>query len=57
MTWQLIHTVPFGPGLELVVIEDGAVQALVFPCRRSIDGWIDARTGILVAVRPTHWRL
>ncbi len=56
MPWNPIHTAPFGLDLELAVIEEGEVHALVFACRRTRDGWINARTGAVVEVRPTHWR-
>jgi hypothetical protein len=55
--WYSISTAPFGPDLELAVIEsDGSVHALVFPCRRKADVWIDAVTKQRVEVWPTHWR-
>jgi len=31
-------------------------HALVFPCRRIPDGWINAKTKVRLDVRPTHWR-
>ena len=55
--WQPIATAPFDCDLELSVIEKGEVDALVFPCRRVKSGREDAKTGQLVTVRPTHWRL
>ncbi|WP_448150742.1 hypothetical protein [Labrys miyagiensis] len=56
MTWQPIHSAPYGKDLELSVIENGEVHALVFPCRRGVNGWINVLTGAPVPVRPTHWR-
>jgi hypothetical protein len=55
--WHPISTVPFDRDLQLSVIEKGEVYALVFPCRRTLAGWADAKTGKLVSVDPTHWRL
>jgi len=54
--WQPITTAPFDRELELAVIERDDIHALVFPCRRAPQGWIDATTGKRVVVSPTHWR-
>jgi hypothetical protein len=55
--WQSISTAPFERDLELAVIDnDGEPHALVFPCRRTLGGWIDAATKRRVEVLPTHWR-
>ena len=54
--WLPIISAPFDRDLQLSVIEDGEVYALVFFCRRSAIGWIEARSGYLVNVHPTHWR-
>jgi hypothetical protein len=32
------------------------VHALVFPCRRSHGGWVDAKSGRTVELEPTHWQ-
>jgi hypothetical protein len=57
LDWQPIATVPDDRSLELSVIENGRVHALVFPCRRTAIGWADAATRQPVFVEPTHWRL
>ncbi len=54
--WQPIASAPFGTDLELSVIEGREVHALLFPCRRSLRGWINAATQTAVQVAPTHWR-
>ena len=55
--WQPIATAPFDADLELAVIDDDGAHALVFPCRRVADGWLNSVTSKLVPdVRPTHWR-
>ena len=56
MDWQPIDSAPFGQDLQLGVIEGGEVHSLVFPCRRTKDGWLNGRTSKPVPVRPTHWR-
>jgi hypothetical protein len=54
--WQPIVTAPFDRDLELAVIDHDGPHALVFPCRRVLDGWIKADDEVRVAVYPTHWR-
>jgi len=57
MEWKPISTAPFDHALELAVFDTGGrPHALVFPCRRILDGWIDAETKKRIDVRPTHWR-
>jgi hypothetical protein len=56
LEWQPIAIAPFDHDLQLGVIEQGEVYALVFPCRRTSVGWADATTGKPVLVDPTHWR-
>jgi hypothetical protein len=54
--WLPIHTAPFDAEIELAVIDREGPHALVFPCRRALQGWLKAETGQAIAVRPTHWR-
>lgn len=54
--WQPISSAPFGTDLELSVIEGREVHALLFPCRRSLRGWVNATTQAALQVAPTHWR-
>jgi hypothetical protein len=56
MDWEPIDTAPFGQNLEICVIEQGEVHALIFPCRRVDGGWSSADTEERVIVHPTHWR-
>jgi hypothetical protein len=42
--------------LELAVIDDDGPHALVFPCRRILNGWMKVETRERLDVRPTHWR-
>jgi hypothetical protein len=55
--WHSIASAPFAIDLELSVIERSEVHALMFPCRRSMRGWINTATKLPVSVAPTHWRL
>jgi hypothetical protein len=54
--WQQVSTAPFNCDLELAVIDDDGPHALVFPCRRILNGWMKAETKERLDVRPTHWR-
>jgi hypothetical protein len=56
MEWKPIASAPFDRDLELAVIDYDGPQGLVFPCRRLLDGWINAETRMRIDVRPTHWR-
>jgi hypothetical protein len=50
------ETIPTSRNLMVAVEDGGGMHALEFPCR-YVDGvWVDAKTGRLVDVRPTHWR-
>ena len=54
--WEHVATAPFDRDLELAVIDDDGLHALVFPCRRIQSGWIKVETKERLDVRPTHWR-
>jgi hypothetical protein len=53
--WQPVSTAPFDRDVELAVINSRGTHALVFPCRRILDGWIKAETKERIDVQPTHW--
>ena len=54
--WQSIFTAPFDRDLEVAVFDHDGPHALVFPCRRALEGWIKVETEERIDVRPTHWR-
>jgi hypothetical protein len=54
--WENISGAPFDQDLELAVIDYDGPHALVFPCRRVLGGWTDAKTGWQIDVHPTHWQ-
>jgi hypothetical protein len=56
LMWKPAAHAPFGCDLELAVIDADGQHALVFPCQRIQDGWINASTKERLDVRPTHWR-
>ncbi|MBP2449042.1 hypothetical protein [Rhizobium leguminosarum] len=55
--WRLPVEAPFELDIELAVIDDDGVHSLVFPCQRRPGGWINAMTGEVLDVHPTHWRV
>ncbi len=54
--WQPIAAAPFHAEVQLAVVNRDGIHMLVFPCRRILRGWINARTDQPVDVHPTHWR-
>ncbi|UVK47547.1 hypothetical protein BPNPMPFG_003334 [Mesorhizobium sp. AR07] len=54
--WQSILNAPFFQSLELAVLDEEGMHALVFPCERTLEGWKHALGGMHVDVHPTHWR-
>jgi len=57
MDWRPINTAPFDREVELAIIDRQGEHALIFPCRRIVGGWVDARTKKqLYYILPTHWR-
>ena len=54
--WLPISSAPFDRELELAVLEHGNAHAVAFPCRRILNGWINAATKKPIDVFPTHWR-
>ena len=54
--WKPILSAPFGPDLELAVLDEDGEHAIVFPCIKGRQGWTNAATGVRVDIRPTHWR-
>lgn len=54
--WQSVVRAPFEQDIELAVIDEEGVHALVFPCQRIPHAWVNAMTGEILDVHPTHWR-
>jgi hypothetical protein len=58
--WHELKTpqdVPNDRHVRLAVIDGkGTVHALVFPCRRVGNSWVDAKLERQVDVHPTHWQ-
>jgi hypothetical protein len=54
--WQAVAVVPKDRDVEVAVIDRDGEHPIVFPCRRTADGWIDAVSRRRLDIRPTHWR-
>jgi hypothetical protein len=55
--WLPVSIAPPDRDLEVCVMAEGVVHALIFPCRKSGTSWVDASTKKLIDIDPTHWRL
>ncbi len=52
-----IAKVPHDRDLRLAVIDaKGEVHALIFPSRARNGVWVNAQTGRLLELVPTHWQ-
>jgi hypothetical protein len=49
--WHPISTAPFDVDLELAVVDKDEHHALVFPCRRIPEGWVNAALKKWIDVR------
>lgn len=54
--WETILNAPFFRMLELAVLDEEGMHALIFPCERTLDGWRHAVSRSPIDVNPTHWR-
>jgi hypothetical protein len=56
--WVPVSIAPVDSDLEVCVIDrHGVHHALVFPCRKNAEEWVDATTKKRIDIDPTHWRL
>ncbi len=57
--WHFIGSfdaVPNDCDLVVAVLDKDGLHALEFRCRHKEGCWINAKTGDLIEVHPTHWR-
>ena len=54
--WQAIESAPFDRNLELATINRDGLHKVVFACRRTSRGWVNAKTRQPADIHPTHWR-
>jgi hypothetical protein len=55
--WLPVSIAPSNSDLEVCVIDRGEVHALIFPCRKNGNDWVDAATKKPIDIQPTHWRV
>jgi hypothetical protein len=54
--WLRVSIAPSDTDLEVGVMDNRGVHALVFPVRKNGNDWVDASTKKRIDVQPTHWR-
>jgi hypothetical protein len=54
MGWQTIANAPFERDIEVAVFDRGEAHPLAFPCRRSLDGWVNAKTRKVIILALTQ---
>jgi len=54
--WLPVSIAPSDRDLEVCVIHNGEVHALIFPCRKKGTDWVDASSKKRIDIAPTHWR-
>jgi hypothetical protein len=56
LQWQVVERrpAPFNADLELSVIDIEGLHALIFPCHRTVGGWVHSNSQKRIALRPTH---
>ena len=54
--WLPISSAPSDADLEVCVMDNHGIHALVRPCRKNGKGWVDVSTKKYVDIQPTHWR-
>jgi hypothetical protein len=55
--WLPVSIAPSDAELEVCVMDNHEIHALVFPCcKKNTTEWVDAATKKRVDIQPTHWR-
>jgi hypothetical protein len=54
--WLRVSIAPPDIDLEVCVIDNGEIHALIFRCRKDGNDWVDASTKRRIDIAPTHWR-
>jgi hypothetical protein len=54
--WQPIDSAPADREVELQVADQFGSYTLMFPCRLTESGWVNANSQGQLAMQPTHWR-
>jgi hypothetical protein len=54
--WLPVAIAPSDVGLEVCVLDERGLHALVFPVHKRGIEWVDASTKKRIDIAPTHWR-
>ena len=54
--WLPASIAPLDTDLEVCVIDQNGIHALIFPVRKTEMNWVDAETKKAIHISPTHWR-
>ncbi len=54
--WKPIDSAPADREVEVQVADQFGSYALMFPCRLTESGWVNANSQGRLEVEPTHWR-
>jgi hypothetical protein len=54
--WKPIDSAPPGRDVELQVADKFGSYTLMFPCRLTDAGWVNATSEGRLEVEPSHWR-
>ncbi len=54
--WKPIDSAPPDREVELQVVDQFGSYTLMFPCRLTDGGWVNANSQGRLEVEPTHWR-
>jgi hypothetical protein len=54
--WLPVSIAPIDADLEVSVMDNLGVHALIFPVRKSGNSWVDASTKTTIDIQPTHWK-
>jgi hypothetical protein len=54
--WLPVSIAPSDTDLEVCVMNNREIHALVFPCRKNGTAWVDVLTKQRIDIHPTHWR-
>jgi hypothetical protein len=54
--WLPVAIAPPDEDLEVCVLDERGLHALIFPVHKRGSEWVDASTAKRIDIGPTHWR-
>ena len=54
--WLCVSLAPSDADLEVWVMDNRGIHALIFPCHKNGAEWVDASTKKHIDIELTHWR-